>query len=511
MVRAWERLKTIKPEIMGWMLFALGVVMRLRQYIHNRSLWGDESSLAVNLVERSFAGLIQPLSSHQAAPLGFLFIEKLSIVTLWNADYILRLFPLIAGLFSVYLMCRIARENFGMAGMFALLLFSINPMSIYYSSELKQYSSDVTVTLLLIYLALRCFKDEAQDKDFLWLGLAGVLTIWVSHVSVFVLAAIGVTLAFEKLLLRKRDLLRLVALGAAWLASFGLEYLVALRYTAADPYFLTFWARRFAPLPPWSRADIWWYIKTGYFFLFTIIARSDALTTYIVCGLLAIGFVSLMFKNRSLALTMLLAFVMTLAASALKKYPLTYRFMIFLTPLALLLMAEGLRRIYSLIEKWRRIPALILSALPAAFLIWFSAINAISVFQYPQTESEIRPVIQYVAEHKQPGDMVYVYYTATPGFIYYAPFYNFSDLKSQRIMMGVYRQNESKGFARFFEDFELLKGKDRVWFIFSEIVECGTCEGDKRLYFENYLNGYGKMLDSVKDLDSAAYLYDLNP
>jgi hypothetical protein len=512
MIQAWDRLKAfIKPEIIGWLLVVLGGIMRLRQYFDNRSLWGDESSLAVNIVERSFTGLTQQLGYHQAAPLGFLFIEKISIVLLWNADYILRLFPLLSGLISVYLMYRIAKDHFGRAGMFALLMFSINTFLIFYSSELKQYSSDVMISLLLFHFATQCFKEGAGNRDFLFLGIVGMAAIWISHTSVFILAAIGLTLAFETVLLRRKDLPRIFALGAAWLASFGLEYLIALQYTAADKYFQTFWARRFAPLPPWRMDDAWWYIKTGYFFLFTIVTRSDLLTTYIVCGLLAIGVVSLFIKNWKLALSLILAFVVTLIASALKKYPLTYRFMLFLTPLALLFMAEGLGRIYSIIAKWQRGLALVFFALPAVFLIWLSTVNAVFIFNYPQTNSEIKPVIKYLAEHKQPDDIVYVYYGATPGFIYYAPFYNFGNLNSKNIILGAYRQNEIKGFERFFEDMEALKGNDRVWFVFSEITECGGCEGDKQLYFENYLNGYGVMLDSVKDISSAAYLYDLKP
>ena len=510
MTQAWERMKAlIKPETASWALVILGVVMRLRAYLNNRSLWGDEASLAVNIVERSFMGLTQPLSHHQAAPLGFLFIEKLSITFLWNADYILRLFPLFAGLVSVWLIYLIARKNIGMWGMFALFMFAVNPQLVYYSSELKQYSSDVAVALLLVYLALRCFEEDAQNKDFIALGIAGVISIWISHISIFILAAIGITLAFETLRFRRSKLPQVFALGAAWLASFGLEYLVALQYTAADKYFQTFWGRRFVPLPPWSSADLWWFVKTGYFFLFTIIPQSDPLTVNIICGLLLVGFISFVIKNWHLALTVLLVFLVTMTASALGMYPLTYRFMLFLTPLALLLMAEGIARIYSWLATYHRGIALFVSAAPAALLIWHSTFNAILIFNHPQTMSEIRPIVKYVAEHKQLGDVVYVYYNAVPGFKYYAPFYG--EFESKGVILGTYRQNEEKGLERFFEESEKLKGSDRVWVIFAEIVECGGCEEDKRLYFEDYFNQHGIMLDSIKDVDSAAYLYDLNP
>ena len=44
--------------------------------------------------------LTQLLDYHQAAPIGFLFIEKLSILVFGNHDYIMRLFPLLAGILA---------------------------------------------------------------------------------------------------------------------------------------------------------------------------------------------------------------------------------------------------------------------------------------------------------------------------------------------------------------------------------------------------------------------------
>ena len=94
MVDTSSRLKLMaKPERIGWLLVAVGIILRIRQYLANRSLWGDETSLAVNIVSRSFIGLTEPLGFHQAAPVGFLFIEKILILLFGNTEYILRLFP----------------------------------------------------------------------------------------------------------------------------------------------------------------------------------------------------------------------------------------------------------------------------------------------------------------------------------------------------------------------------------------------------------------------------------
>ncbi|HEY9153183.1 MAG TPA: glycosyltransferase family 39 protein, partial [Anaerolineales bacterium] len=160
MTTIWKRLKLwIKPDYIGWLLVVLGVVLRLRQYLADRSLWHDEANLAINLVNRTFSGLTLPLDYQQGAPIGFLFIEKSILLLLGNKDYILRSFPLFSGLLSLILIRLIVRRYFGATGLFAVLIFAISWPLIYYSSELKQYSSDAMFALLLIYLALR-FAEE---------------------------------------------------------------------------------------------------------------------------------------------------------------------------------------------------------------------------------------------------------------------------------------------------------------------------------------------------------------
>src|SRR5881392_4485369 len=61
-------------------LIALGIVLRLARYLANRSLWLDEVLLARNILDRSFTGLLAPLDLNQAAPIGFLMLQKLAVV-----------------------------------------------------------------------------------------------------------------------------------------------------------------------------------------------------------------------------------------------------------------------------------------------------------------------------------------------------------------------------------------------------------------------------------------------
>ena len=43
------------------LLILMGAVLRLRQYLTMRSFWVDEAMLALNIVQRNFAGMLVPL------------------------------------------------------------------------------------------------------------------------------------------------------------------------------------------------------------------------------------------------------------------------------------------------------------------------------------------------------------------------------------------------------------------------------------------------------------------
>ena len=142
MQKTWQRVQIFMvSNYIWWGILFLGFFLRLWLYFINRSLWGDEASLALNLVSRNFRELTQLLDHGQAAPIGFLFIEKLFIVIFGNHEYVLRVFPLISGFLVLYFIYRFSREHLGAAGLFSIALASITWWFVYYSSEAKQYSS----------------------------------------------------------------------------------------------------------------------------------------------------------------------------------------------------------------------------------------------------------------------------------------------------------------------------------------------------------------------------------
>jgi predicted membrane-bound mannosyltransferase len=119
-----------------------------------RSLWLDEATLALNVLDRGFSSLTGELDFNQGAPVGFLFAEKVLTIFIGSSEYALRLFPLVCSLASIYLFSLLARRLLpDYAVPIALLLFATASGLIYYASVLKQYSSDVAMALFLTLVA----------------------------------------------------------------------------------------------------------------------------------------------------------------------------------------------------------------------------------------------------------------------------------------------------------------------------------------------------------------------
>jgi predicted membrane-bound mannosyltransferase len=250
-----DQLKTSFPleRAIAVLLILSGVLLRVRQYLTGRSLWADEAALALNLVNRDFAGMFQPLDYDQGAPIGFLLIEKIFNIILGKNELALRLFPLMIGLISLWLFYLLLKKITRGAGLLtALALFALNPRLIYYSSELKQYILDVVVTILLLLIAVRVFDTSPRKKDFAWLMLAGLIALWFSHPALFVLAGIGIALIIITVKRRDYSNLRFViGTGLLWVLETVFLYLLILKSLGQNAYLREYWQGAFLPMPPW--------------------------------------------------------------------------------------------------------------------------------------------------------------------------------------------------------------------------------------------------------------------
>jgi len=172
----------------------LGILMRLYRFFIFHHLWGDEAYIAINIIERNFVGLTEPLDNRQVAPPGFLILIKCvfeSIHQLWS----MRILPLAAGLISIPLFgwCILHLFNRRVA-LWSTALFSVTLSTIFYSTEIKPYTIDALCSVLLLLPALLYINAPTQNR-WLYIPLICVAPmVWISFTSSIVICSIGVIL-----------------------------------------------------------------------------------------------------------------------------------------------------------------------------------------------------------------------------------------------------------------------------------------------------------------------------
>ncbi len=494
--------KTLQPLFAApCIIIVLGVVLRLRQYLAWRSLWLDEAMLALNIVQRNFGGLLQTLDYNQGGPVGFLLLEKLSITLLGNNELTLRLIPLLTGCAALLLFALLLRQGLGKIGVYtALTMFAVSTPLIYYASEVKQYTSDGFIALLLLWLA-NCPEKfvKIRVNQSLALALVGALALWCSHPALFVLCAIGATFLLQAIREKDRQRLKTTLLMLAlWAASFAALYLVSLRGLVANTYLLDYWAEYFMPLPPWK--DWGWFPST----LKAIIEFPLGLSVWwpFPAALMLLGLIALLWRKRTFGLLLALTLLTALGVSGLGKYPFAGRLILFTAPLLLTLIAAGIETIAGWLTRPRWL-GLVVGLGLAAMLLYSPVVSAAQNFVSPKYPEHIRPTMAYLRENRKPGDVIYVYYWAVPAFRYYAPFYGFT--ANDFIAGNDYETNPPS----LLTEVDQFKGQKRVWVVFSHVYEKdGYNEKDALLAHLNEI-GVKKRTFIVPGTSVSLYLYDL--
>jgi hypothetical protein len=104
----------LKPRhINFWIILVvlIGAVLRSIQFFGATSLWFDELTSALNIQSRSFSQLAtQQLDYNQVAPVGFLFLEKISTLIFGENDLAFRFFPWLLSIISLPLFVLISKR-----------------------------------------------------------------------------------------------------------------------------------------------------------------------------------------------------------------------------------------------------------------------------------------------------------------------------------------------------------------------------------------------------------------
>lgn len=476
-------------------LVLLGTGLRLVALLSDRCLWIDEAMLALNLVGRTPQQLLEPLDWNQGAPAGFLLAVKVAISAFGASEWGLRLVPFLASCAGLVGFAWIARRLLAShAALLAVGLIALSPYLVSYAAECKQYASDAAIAIGLLAVAMGLLEGKGGALRWSGLGLAGAVAVWCSHPATFILGGIGTALLLHALVARDRS--RFVAAGltvGCWLVSFGACYVLCLKALGGNKYLTDYWTEHFMPLPPTSLGDLAW-VADHLIAFFTMPGGfgGDLVPLGGFAAFLAlVGLREFARERWTVAVALAGPVAFLLFASGLEKYPFGGRLLLFLIPFAALLVARGAGAVYDAVREKNRFAAVALVAL----LIGAGAWQTLDVIRRPLRNEQLAPVLAQMRTEMQPGDRVYVYYSAVPAFTFYT---RDQQLPPEAVTLGTEHRNDPAGYRA-----ELNQLHGRVWVIFSHPHK------HEETMIRSMLDGRVSSERAIKQPGASAWLYKL--
>jgi hypothetical protein len=427
-----------------------------------------------------------------------LFLEKAATLVFGIGERALRLFPLLAGIGVLPLMYLVSKKIGGCAMVLtSLSLAAVAKYLIYYSNEVKQYSLDAFVTLLLFYLAIRVLDGEGDvRRKSLWAYIAGgILAVWFSNAALFAFAGLSFSLAVVFIARHELGELRSLFLGGLlWLVSVAAVYFAFLRFAQANNYLFQFWEEGFAPFPPWS-------YKSWYFTLLKNVAIEPLglKADWLYYVLLAAGVIRLFLKRWETAILLFAPIAVTLAASMLRIYPFQERLILFLAPLFYLLLGAGLQGIYEIVAKRNKFIGYAVLAVVGFMFLSTPVMGAVKEVQTPSNVEDMRPLVKTLREESQPEDTIYLFYSAVPAYTYYERL--LGSINGQVVNGGDYGDN----IGAYVDEIETYQGTERFWFVFTHPSK------DEDVVYAEALCKTGSLTRNHFDqYDLRLYLFDLS-
>ncbi len=472
-----------------YLLIIIGIGLASIQFLFNRSLWLDEASLSLNIVTRDNMELLMPLERNQMAPILFLQIVKFFTILVPNSELGLRLFPFVAFLLSIFFIYRICKMFFeeNVLIILSLSLFLFNSTVIYYSSEIKQYMSDLLFVLILYFFLLKKYKKLAnKQKNLILIGIVG---LFLSNIAPIVLFCTGLYLIIEKagtIQLSRSNLF----LFASWLLGFAVYYFYFIVDHPSRQWMVDWWQANGAFYPVAAELKIQAaFLISKLDMMFVNLFKFTVLGRFLFPTFATLGIYHIITKrDKRLLILFCLPIIIHIILSAFKLYPYDLRLILYTVPLLIILFTFGFKELLYIFS--RLIVPMFRNSL--TYIIPLMLLLIFLRNGYPLEKQEVRSCIDYV-KTKNDSSRIFVHFYALLPFQYY-DFIGYHDLY-QRITV---IEGDHSIRKDFISEIENLEFAGDWWFLFSI----------HSLAVQNYLDSLGcEKLDKFTTTGASAILY----
>lgn len=512
-------LSTIKWYRIIYSVAVIGILFRFFHYIYNRSFWLDEMYLSSSLIKMNFWDLAtQQLDYQQKAPIGYLWLVKLSVVLFGKGEMALRLVPLICGIAAIFIFIRVARHFLNPLGVLAAVgIIAFSPHLIYHSVEAKQYSTEALSTIVILFLYTRFYGRVDYKSLFLW-GLWGAVVVWFSFSSIFVLAGMAGGVSLYHLIKKNWNQFFLYLITfVIWMLSFGINYFLFTSKHTDSEWLVLWFKNREGFMPGGILNNLIWLVKKAFsFFDFPMglswfgppagfygsnIALALSRMVIIPVTLLIFGLLNLYKRDLKHLFILIFPLLLHLFATLLLVYPFYERLTVYLAPLATLLIALGIEReksakydsnagVYAAekpghsYNRWIVLVVILLLAGPFAHSL--KSLIVTDDFGYDKNWKQ-RNVYMHITENYKPGDVVYVYWNGLVPYRYYNSVYDFNFKVIEGKDYRFSSKNLNDYLSKIEKDVETLKTYKRVWVVLGDnlVLNIGDFDNKPEWYYKS--------------------------
>ena len=463
------------------LILVFGIFLRTKLYIINDVFSDDECRLALSLMNKTLFDSLFFLGNAQSAPPVFVFFSKIIFYITGYKESAAKFIPYAASIASVFLFYKVCglylKKTY--SAIIALFLFVICQPLISFSSIFKQYSTDVFISVLCLYLLPQIKIKELSIRKFAGLTAGLILLPLISLPSLFFIGAFFIQNLAENFK-DKEFYKRFAFLVLPFILTMAGYYILNLAPAQADmeKYFPNYWTDGFWKL---SLPDLIRLLVINIKFYF--IPNDLTLPTII---LLAWGICISLREKKSEYNFILWILVLVLFASLCNLYPLSGRVGLYFIPVILIFILKPLDS--------KKTAAAILAFLlvSAGFCRYnFQYLKNISGGEYFIIYSP-KLLMQKMTERFKPQDIIICNSASTPSYMFYS---SIMDFYPENVYEMSLSSIDKEGVLQYLNGLE--KGR-KYWFylvkdynqakIFSFIFE--WLEGKNVLYKFSHRDSY---------------------
>ena len=401
------------PNILGFLVCILGVVVAIHANFAGRSLFADEAAIVYSILNRPFWGLgAGPLPYLQTAPILWMAAVKCVTLVFGSSEVALRSFSVFSYALTLLLTAWTGRRFFRIRHSWLVAASLANLLAfLTYATVVKPYEWEAAAVLLTL-AAHALFREKRLP----WWGLAlaWLILLLGANPPLFFIGACLLHDAVSSL--RQRDfrgLSVLAGVAALSLVPYAVYYIWWLRDTANSSFMQSWWASRMlSPWPPTPAVLGREFDRIMGALMNPVFGKRAYTAVWLFLGASVAAFFSPDSRRRLLPTALLLALV----ACALKSFPLDLRLWVFALPPFCIL-------VFGMLSDFAETSPRL--AVPALILMVTLALGNLGIWRFADRENvywlgeELNPLLDHIRDHRREGDAVYVMDRAIPGVLYH--------------------------------------------------------------------------------------------